>query len=201
MPAPAASPPHGGVDRNRREQPAKRAGNGSPPHGGVDRNLASMDQQVAAAASPPHGGVDRNRGDKLRIGGFDEVAPSRGRGSKPPSRAGDSGGKLSPPHGGVDRNEMTEFKFHIKMPMSPPHGGVDRNMRGAEKDAALCRRPLTGAWIETSPTSASCARPSRRPLTGAWIETFRPKPAPQRRPGRPLTGAWIETGAGRRMCT
>ena len=56
----------------------------------------------------------------------------------------------------------------------------------------IVRRPLTGAWIETSFTSnaevADCVVRAfaSRPLTGAWMRE-------DELPRRPLTGAWIET--------
>ena len=80
--------------------------------------------------------------------------------------------------------------------MSPPHGGADRNMEERSGALAICRRPLTGARIETErgdPSRYSFAvapsrgRGSKRPILAGGHN---------RRNGRPLTGARIETSSG-----
>ena len=100
--------------------------------------------------SPPHGGADRNAPDReppLAAA----VAPSRGRGSKPPSCRAVCGSVPSPPHGGADRNTSATSSCN------PP----------------TCR-PLTGARIETAISQLGSTVNSGRPLTGARIETRPP---------------------------
>ena len=57
-----------------------------------------------------------------------DVAPSRGRGSKP----------------------LSLLREWLAIPRSPPHGGVDRNTCNGEAQSYTDGRPLTGAWIETA---------------------------------------------------
>ena len=59
----AASPPHGGVDRNASDRSGLRLLIASPPHGGVDRNRHAPEEVSKLHRSPPHGGVDRNADD------------------------------------------------------------------------------------------------------------------------------------------
>ena len=141
----------------------------SPPHGGVDRNSFSMRARSACARrllteawietrrlsrvggrrwSPPHGGVDRNDLAK-RTFHFGSVASSRRRGSK---------------HLVCDGGE-----FAVR---SPPHGGVDRNLVGnahqAESVVASSRRRGSKRCAAPWMTRSRC-----RLLTEAWIETTR----------------------------
>ncbi len=120
------SPPHGGADRNERagdltmcEQVV------SPPHGGADRNLDDIchcrsflpcrpltgarietPDCCAAARAPvcrPLTGARIETGPCSDNHAPADVAPSRGRGSKPPCRTLQPRGHQSPPHGGVDQ--------------------------------------------------------------------------------------------------
>ena len=105
----------------------------------------------------------------------------------------------SPPHGGVDRN-ISRDSLLGRDGSSPPHGGVDRNGAPAVEALVFGGRPLTGAWIETTPGACSMSASPSRPLTGAWIETRATGGC--RRPAcrRPLTGAWIETRCSTFQC-
>ena len=172
---PQRSPPHRGVDRNSLTLDAPLRAGLSPPHRGVDRNeiaarrmhvdhrrpltgawietISRSRSRTGRRSSPPHRGVDRNNdrspGPALAHG----VAPSQGRGSKPRRRA-----------------------RRYRILRSPPHRGVDRNRPGRRRRRLGVRRPLTGAWIETSLVSLDATLKEGRPLTGAWIETrLRPR--------------------------
>ena len=101
----ASSPLHGGVDRNRLCEgcdqrsgivaPSRGRGSKlgirrdecdqqlSPLHGGVDRNGIGNRCQRLKIQSPLHGGVDRNPFGSMLCTDPRNVAPSRGRGSKP----------------------------------------------------------------------------------------------------------------------
>ena len=144
----------------------------------------------------------------------EQVAPSRGRGLKLPSR-----------HTGSIR------------PLVAPSRGRGLKPPAEKSKVMLSGRPFTGAWIETPAVRAflnwSIVAPSRgrglkpgyftaseaakyvapsrgrglkrpiqkgtagrpgRPFTGAWIETACPWWRGSQSSGRPFTGAWIETG-------
>ncbi len=169
----------------------------SPPHGGVDRNAFAQVVSSVQSCRPLTGAWIETRA-RDRVDAGDDVAPSRGRGSK---------------------HEIHRVGL-VRFATSPPHGGVDRNGSRRDPDLAAGRRPLTGAWIETTAPARRWRRRPRRPLTGAWIETppFPPVStvpltvAPSRGrgskqvsvaliveddPRRPLTGAWIETRRAR----
>ncbi len=104
-----------------------------------------------------------------------DVAPSRGRGSKP-------------------------IKDHPSMTMatSPPHGGADRNMRGYSFNTADEGRPLTGARIETPCRAAPRCHAEVAPSRGRGSKRAFDLDKPDVTDSRPLTGARIETWRERR---
>ena len=53
--------------------------------------------------------------------------------------------------------------------------------------------PITGAWIETSPSAGQICQDIVAPITGAWIETFVLTGTDDYAEVAPITGAWIET--------
>jgi len=179
------------VDRNRVRVGRGSTGLRSPPHGGVDRNSCAR-RIWHQALGRPHTGAwietdarwraGQPRGGRPHTGAWIEtlpargadichqVAPTRGRGSKPSGVFIRRLCHASPPHGGVDRNDFCAGQGADRQ-MSPPHGGVDRNSPMWLAAPMRRRRPHTGAWIETALGASSRRASSGRPHTGAWIET------------------------------
>ena len=143
----------------------------SPPHGGADRNDRRLDLgDDAADLGRPLTGARIETTFRQRVATLQNVAPSRGRGSK---------------HGMLAAMTQT--------PESPPHGGADRNHADARHIEGVHGRPLTGARIETPTADRQVGRQSVAPSRGRGSK-------PRHRPGRrrqrrcrPLTGARIET--------
>ena len=228
------SPPHRGVDRNGKSNVEKAKAVESPPHRGVDRNADIMQGVVRSLVAPSQGrGSKRRWRRRPRLAGV--VAPSQGRGSKQERAEIIVAGNLSPPHRGVDRNRSTatrarragwspphrgvdrnvEIRHAVwTRQLSPPHRGVDRNDIGAGHRPLLSCRPLTGAWIETSPAIGRWFGSRVAPSQGRGSKLDRlprygaSKQSPPHRgvdrnceqvmpwlstACRPLTGAWIET--------
>ncbi len=140
--------------------------------------------------SPPCGGVDRNDTSE-RSRQFLNVAPMRGRGSKPVAHrlafgqhrrphagawietTGSSptgAASLSPPCGGVDRN-VAEHGSASGARWSPPCGGVDRNMMNDATVGVLRKSPPCGGVDRNIMASSAAFSESSRPHAGAWIET------------------------------
>ena len=99
------------------------------------------------------------------------VAPSRGRGLKPP----------------------VAFRWLPVRPCRPFTGAWIETRWHNRRKGRCSGRPFTGAWIETILEQTRIQRIRCRPFTGAWIETLTlPHPLLARK-SRPFTGAWIET--------
>ena len=120
------------------------------------------------------------------------VAPSRGRGLKPPQAAQEQPAQSRPFTGAwIETECLTESITGLGV--APSRG------RGLKHPGHHCiqiadnRRPFTGAWIETTGTPLTTRWPSGRPFTGAWIETSIASALIVSASGRPFTGAWIET--------
>ena len=120
------------------------------------------------------------------------VAPSRGRGLKPPQAAQEQPAQSRPFTGAwIETECLTESITGLGV--APSRG------RGLKHPGHHCiqiadnRRPFTGAWIETTGTPLTTRWPSGRPFTGAWIETGVRRVSGSQYGSRPFTGAWIET--------
>ena len=96
--------PSRGRGSKRARSPRTGARRSPPLHGGVDRNAAPAGMDIKNRASPLHGGVDRNLRERRSWQAAENVAPSRGRGSKPRRTRTNRYCRTSPLHGGVDRN-------------------------------------------------------------------------------------------------
>ena len=234
------SPPHGGVDRNAKATGNRDGGRKVAPSRGRGSKRASRPLRRSPRSRPLTGAwiETSTRRSCHRMSG---VAPSRGRGSK---RIGEQVVRChlaSPPHGGVDRNPYALIgplmaavapsrgrgskrragTARTEPLESPPHGGVDRNKREELWDKVGDRRPLTGAWIETSRKAISTASWAVAPSRGRGSKpkgtvkvTIIGGVAPSRGRGsklvqqlqanradsRPLTGAWIETSRRAPKC-
>ncbi len=119
----------------------------SPLHGGVDRNWLLSLWRAETKRRPFTGAWIETVSRVKETTGW-QVAPSRGRGSKPLEGAASVAFRKSPLHGGVDRNTLSVGGALLGS-RSPLHGGVDRNLKLTQKLIAIIGRPFTGAWIET----------------------------------------------------
>ncbi len=130
------------------------------------------------------------------------VAPSRGRGSKPPPCANCLVPEASPPHGGADRNVTAQgfetlaavapsrgrgskrspnTRNGLPWMASPPHGGADRNMAILHPNETVVDvAPSRGRGSKQACTVHHAKGAESRPLTGARIET-------KANPARPMT--------------
>ena len=119
------------------------------------------------------------------------VAPSQGRGSKHRRLEIDLDWTTkSPPHRGVDRN--LSIWAVIKPSFRAPSQG--RRNSTTRSTPLRRRRPLTGAWIETTRwTSGSRIMLGVAPHRGVDRNCRHATAVPCGRQRRPLTGAWIET--------
>ena len=119
----------------------------------------------------------RGRGSKqpsLRASrGPRPVAPSRGRGSKHGPQAGQVMRGRSPLHGGVDRNPRWRHRG-LRHERSPLHGGVDRNGLAVAGQCGRGLSPLHGGVDRNAKASQPSRKTASRPFTGAWIETLKP---------------------------
>ena len=126
------------------------------------------------------------------------VAPSRERGLKL--------GAASPArrHQGVAPSRERGLKLRNDCRRVPSKCVAPSRERGLKQDLQAIsahrqrRRSLTGAWIETFPSTSIRKPYPRRSLTGAWIETPTARRIIFSWRGRSLTGAWIETSSASR---
>ncbi len=102
----ASVAPTRGRGSKRQRRDGTTQGFQSPPPGGADRNIGTDPRAAQASMSPPPGGADRNVSGRKVTRTEKNVAPTRGRGSKPESLAMASDPTRSPPPGGADRNSI-----------------------------------------------------------------------------------------------
>ena len=119
------------------------------PLTGARIETAAMSLRSWSSRSPPHRGADRNSARRLLSGQLCTVAPSQGRGSKPPPglRRSSRRGGVAPSQGrGSKQRELQGGAVEAR---SPPHRGADRNSSSVRAGICSPCRPLTGARIET----------------------------------------------------
>ena len=185
-----------------------------PLRGGVDRNYCTVITESDPWSRPLRGGVDRNRMRHARRLKPSASPPTRGRGSKPPTRCAWPGASSRPLRGGVDRNAT---KPVVPAPANgrPLRGGVDRNAAMTRNDASSGVAPYAGAWIETlcgtrritrwvsPPTRGRGSKPQRvrkgaydrrsPPTRGRGSKHFLRTCHRSASLVAPYAGAWIET--------
>ncbi len=183
------SPLRGGVDRNKVGIGFNGAEISSPLRGGVDRNIQTPTSK-RVWTSPLRGGVDRNTSPSPVAPRSPEVAPSRGRGSKPLPRDGPGEHHQSPLRGGVDRNALISLA-RISVRVAPSRGrGSKPSWRSRQRPCSS--RPFAGAWIETDHLYPGHAK-RLSPLRGGVDRNTQSILAGLEARGRPFAGAWIET--------
>ena len=109
--------------------------------------------------------------DTLKKDPETEVAPSRGRGSKPSSsRRGRSSARRSPLRGGVDRNNDADWVGSSDL-VAPSRGRGSKRRYDACRGGGKTVAPSRGRGSKRGPISRSTISSARRPFAGAWIET------------------------------
>ncbi len=171
-------------------EPAAAQAHLSPLHGGADRNPLFR-LGIERRSGRPFTGARIETGDPARVYTAQQVAPSRGRGSKPQHALPLACAAGSPLHGGADRNDG--FGKSNAKPVVALHGGADRNVLGLLDDEGAAVAPSRGRGSKLDANGINWIG-GRRPFTGARIETAVAGPRTGLRSRRPSRGRGSKRG-------
>ena len=150
---------------------------------------------------PSRGGVDRNRMTAAACAHAAASPPSRGRGSKHPTRAVHGHAAHVAPLAGAWIETSAATDDRRSSTGRPPRGGVDRNhIDRREQRSMRASPPSRGRGSKQRPSRSIAPRRAGRPPRGGVDRNRQRAGAAVERRVAPLAGAWIETRHRRRRC-